>query len=56
MVVEIGSLVVRGSFGAPSPQKTDADEMAEALAQMRQEILTEVAEMIEPAERRRQER
>ncbi|MEL6678947.1 MAG: hypothetical protein AAFQ51_09585 [Pseudomonadota bacterium] len=56
MVVEIGSLVVRGSFGAPSPQKTDSDEMAEALAQMRQDILDEVEEMIAKAEQRRRER
>ncbi|MEL6125756.1 MAG: DUF5908 family protein [Pseudomonadota bacterium] len=56
MPIEIGSLVVRGTFGSGGTEDKDEARIEEALDDMRQEILTEVAEMIELAERRRQER
>jgi hypothetical protein len=56
MPVEIGSLVVRGTFGM-EPQETRSDEdLREDLRRLRGEILQEVRDMIAEAERRRKGR
>lgn len=57
MVVEIGSLVVRGSFGtAPAKPDTTSDDLREEAQLMRQDILHEVRNMIAELERRRSDR
>ena len=54
MPVEIGSLVVRASFG--SGARDDPQSLREELARLRQDILDEVLEMLAEAERRARER
>ncbi len=57
MTIEIGSLVVRGTFGRPQdarPGSTEATE--EQLRLWRREILDEVREMMAEAERLARER
>ena len=58
MAIEIGNLVVKGTFGRPqSPDKHARPEEIEArLRQMRLEILSEVREILAEADRRARER
>lgn len=55
MSVEIGSLVVKGSFGAQKPETQDLATLQRELVRMRSEILAQVREIIAETERRRQE-
>ncbi|MCY4333707.1 MAG: hypothetical protein OXC60_03430 [Litoreibacter sp.] len=56
MTIEIGSLVVKGSFGAPAaaPERPGLSE--EELLLLRREILEEVRDMLADADRRARER
>ena len=57
MSIEIGSLVVRGTFGRPQDNTPNSDAELEArLQQWRRDILSEVREMITEAERLARER
>ncbi len=61
MSVEIGSLVVRGTFGSGGGGDArsggaSAAEVAKELSRMRRQILEEVEEMLAEADRRRKER
>lgn len=57
MSIEIGSLVVRGTFGRPQDKEPDGTaEMEMRLQQWRREILADVREMITEAERLARER
>ncbi|TCP40180.1 DUF5908 family protein [Rhodovulum marinum] len=57
MAIEIGTLVVRGTFGtAPRTAAQDGPEAEERLRALREEILDEVREMMAEAERRARER
>jgi hypothetical protein len=57
MTVEIGSLIVRGTFGAdPSKSSLDPDRVREEMLVLRQEILGEVNRMMSDLERRRSDR
>jgi len=56
MAIEIGTLVVRGTFGpARRPDTADAPDTEERLRALREEILAEVREMMAEAERRAKE-
>lgn len=60
MAIEIGTLVVRGSFGTAKAAAARRDAESEArlrrmLEDMRRRIRDETEEMIETAERRRRE-
>jgi hypothetical protein len=56
MAVEIGSLIVRASFGA-GPQSESAEaRLREEIARLRQDLLDEMQELIAEAERRSRER
>ena len=55
MTIEIGSLVVRGRFGAERAARPDPRADEARLAALREEILAEVREMLEAAERRGRE-
>jgi len=55
MTIEIGSLVVRGTFGAERPRGPDPRETEARMAALRAEILEEVREMLAAAERRDRE-
>lgn len=55
MSVEIGSLVVKGSFGTQKSESTDLATLHKELVKMRSEILGQVREIIAETERRRQE-
>lgn len=56
MPVEIGSLVVRGTFGMTPQETRSDDDLRDDLRRLRGEILEEVREMIAEAERRRKGR
>ncbi|MCB1313203.1 MAG: hypothetical protein KDK29_15610 [Sedimentitalea sp.] len=57
MTIEIGSLVVRGTFGRPQDARAGSAEASEErLRQWRREILDEVREMMAEAERLARER
>ncbi len=57
MGVEIGSLVVRGSFSAPSEKpQADPEGIRDEIQHMRLEILHEVRNMLAEMERRRSDR
>ena len=56
MAIEIGSLVVRGTFGGESGATSTPEEMREELLRLRTEILEEVREMLAEADRRARER
>jgi len=57
MAIEIGSLVVRGTFGRPQERPDDsADRIADQMQRLRREILDDVREMMDDAERRSRER
>jgi hypothetical protein len=57
MAVEIGSLVVRGTFG-PAPQESEVSDerLRMELQRLRRQMLQEMREMLETAERRARER
>lgn len=56
MPIEIGSLVIRGSFGAPPRGQVDAETLEKALNHVQHSILDAVEEMLEERERRAQGR
>jgi hypothetical protein len=56
MPVEIGSLVVRASFGAPASGEDALARLREEIARLRQDLLDEVQELIAEAERRSRDR
>ncbi len=57
MAIEIGSLVVKGQFGpAPRDGRAARAETAQALAEMRRDILEDVREMMAEAARRSKDR
>ncbi|TCM86127.1 hypothetical protein [Rhodovulum steppense] len=57
MTIEIGSLVVRGSFGQPRPRAAADDEaLEERLRLFREELVAELQDMMVEAERRARER
>lgn len=56
MAVEVGSLVVRASFGGPRSDGGEIERLRAEMARMRGQILDEVQEMIAEAERRARER
>ncbi|WP_299740712.1 hypothetical protein [uncultured Roseobacter sp.] len=57
MAVEIGSLVVRGTFGQSAGQGgVSPQEFEEQLMLMRRTMIDEMRDMIEEAHRRAQER
>jgi hypothetical protein len=55
MAVEIGTLVVRGSFGGPAREAKPGID-AEVLERWRRDILQEVRDLMDEAERRSRER
>lgn len=59
MTVEIGQLILRGTFGADRPDRAPADQQAdlrEAMDLLRQDLLAEMQDMIQDATRRQWER
>lgn len=57
MAVEIGSLVVRGTFGQPTAKGgVSPEELEEQLSMVRQSLLDEMRDLMEEAERRARER
>ena len=56
MAVEIGSLVVRGTFGMEAGESRSDEDLRDDLRRLRGEILEEVRDMIAEAERRRKGR
>lgn len=57
MAVEIGSLVVRGTFGQqPLENAPSNEEMRIEMQRLRRELLHEMKELIEQANRRAKER
>ena len=56
MAVEIGSLVVRGNFGTAEDSDEKLMQLRQEMAEMRQRLLNDMADMIAEAERRRQDR
>ena len=56
MAVEVGSLVVRASFGSGRSSDSEAARLREEVGRMRRELLAEMEEMIAEAERRMRER
>lgn len=55
MSIEIGSLVVQGSFGATKSKGDETTALRKEIRQLRSELLTEVRDMIDEIERRRRE-
>jgi hypothetical protein len=53
MTVEIGSLVVRGTFGGGSSGDVSDEKLKAELARLRRELLEQMRDMIAEAERRR---
>jgi hypothetical protein len=56
MPVEIGSLTVRGTFGAAPSGDRDDRKLQAALARLRRELIAEMQELVAEAERRQRER
>ena len=56
MTIEIGSLVVKGSFGATKEAEVKPGISEEELALLRRDILEEVRDMMAEADRRARER
>lgn len=57
MAIEIGSLVVRGSFGTPTADKAASTrEIERRIEVMRRKVLDEVDQRLARAERRKTER
>jgi len=57
MAVEIGSLVVRGTFGqSPREDGPSKQDLQLELQRLRRELQREMREMVEDAQRRAQER
>ncbi len=57
MAVEIGTLVLKGRFGAArNDAPADRDDLDEALKILRQDLLREMDDKLEAAERRARER
>jgi hypothetical protein len=56
MPVEIGSLVVRATFGTGTSREGAEAQLREEIARLRQDLLDEVQEMIAEAERRSRDR
>jgi hypothetical protein len=56
MTVEVGSLVVRASFGGSNRDGGEVERLRAELARLRNELFDEVQEMIAEAERRMKER
>ncbi len=53
MAVEIGSLVVRGTFGTAPGGDVKEEQLHSALTKLRRDMLEEVRDMIAEADRRR---
>ena len=56
MAIEIGSLVVRGSFGSEKPSEMSEETFEELLDRVRVDVLEDVREILAEAERRARER
>ena len=56
MAIEIGSLVVRGSFGEANDSDEKIRKLQNEILEMRARMLIEVQDMIAESDRRRQER
>ena len=57
MAIEIGSLVVRGTFGNPHVvEAVTPERVAEQIGEMRRALLEEVRDILDDAERRARER
>lgn len=57
MSVEIGSLVVKGTFGGAAGTSRDtSDEIDRKVGQLRSEVMAAIRAEIEEAQRRRKER
>ena len=56
MPVEIGSLVVRGTFGTSEDSDEKIRKLQQDMAEMRARLLVEIQDMIAEADRRRQDR
>jgi hypothetical protein len=55
MTIEIGSLVVRGTFGAARATAEDGARLEAEFDRLRQELRAELREMLRDDERRRRE-
>lgn len=55
MTIEIGSLVVRGTFGTAPRELRDDRHLTDELERLRVELRAEMAELLREAERRRRE-
>ena len=55
MAIEIGSLVVRGTFGPSATDTGSEARLKRELARLRREMIEEVQEMLAEADRRRRE-
>lgn len=59
MAVEIGQLILRGTFGpdrSDRGQMTDQSQLREAMEALRQDMLSEMQDMVRDATRRQWER
>lgn len=56
MTVEIGSLVVRATFGSSGEEGSVEGRLSKEMSRLRRELLDEMQEMLVEAERRGRER
>jgi hypothetical protein len=55
MAIEIGSLVVRGTFGTAPRNTNDEPRLSDAIDRLRTEMRAEMQDLLREAERRRKE-